>query len=343
MTTQQALFLPSKQGQLVIESRDIPKPGPGELLVKIFAAALNPIDWKIQKYGVYIEKYPIVLGSDLAGSVEEVGTGVENFSKGDRVVFQGAYDRDHAGFQQYALATVANTAKIPSRLSYEEAVTIPVAITAGVVGLYNNEPHGIQLSQPFKSSERGKQSGTPLVILGGSSSVGQFAIQLAKLSGFSPIIVTSSLKHKEHVESLGATQVIDRSLPLGSLKEEIAKAAVAPIKYVFDAISSKETQKVGHELLVPAGGQLVVVLPPTVESTDNIKVVQALAFSHLPQNRALLKAFYSDLAEMLEDGVIKPNRYEVVPGGLRGVVEGLKRMENNQVSGVKLVARPWDT
>ena len=82
---QKALVLQSKFGEFTVGSTPIPKPGPGELLVKVQTAALNPIDWKVQKYGVYVEKYPVVLGLNIAGDVEEVGEGVTNFSKGDRV------------------------------------------------------------------------------------------------------------------------------------------------------------------------------------------------------------------------------------------------------------------
>jgi NADPH:quinone reductase-like Zn-dependent oxidoreductase len=83
---QQALWLVSEQGNLILGSRDIPKPGPGELLVKVKAAALNPVDWKIQ-HGFFPigSPLPLILGTDIAGDVEEVGEGVTKFSKGDRV------------------------------------------------------------------------------------------------------------------------------------------------------------------------------------------------------------------------------------------------------------------
>jgi NADPH:quinone reductase-like Zn-dependent oxidoreductase len=82
---QKALVLQSKFGEFAVGSTPIPKPGPGELLVKVQTAGLNPLDWKVQKYGVYVEKYPVVLGVNIAGDVEEIGEGVTNFSKGDRV------------------------------------------------------------------------------------------------------------------------------------------------------------------------------------------------------------------------------------------------------------------
>ena len=83
--TQKALFLDAKFGNFSVDTAPIPKPGSGEILVKIKTAALNPVDWKVQKYDFPVEKYPAILGTDIAGDVEEVGEGVTEFQKGDRV------------------------------------------------------------------------------------------------------------------------------------------------------------------------------------------------------------------------------------------------------------------
>jgi len=127
---QKALLVPAKFADFVVGSKSIPKPGPGELLVKICSTSLNPADWKIHKYGLFIEEFPAVLGLDLAGDVEEVGEGVTTFVKGDRVcvVFyllqqlhimnaecsfaQGQYKPDWATFQQYAKTDAATTSKV---------------------------------------------------------------------------------------------------------------------------------------------------------------------------------------------------------------------------------------
>ena len=83
---QKALFLQSKfADNFVLGTAPIYKPGPGELLVKNKAASLNPVDWKVQKHGMFVEHYPAIVGVDIAGDVEEVGEGVASFSKGDRV------------------------------------------------------------------------------------------------------------------------------------------------------------------------------------------------------------------------------------------------------------------
>lgn len=338
---QQVLWLESKQASLVVGNRDIPEPGPGELLVKVKAAALNPVDWKIWE-GLFPigQPFPLILGTDVAGDVEEVGEGVTSFSKGDRVLFQGLYKNDTAGFQQYTLSTASATAKIPTKVSYEEASTIPVALAAAYVGMFHpTRLHGLQLSPPLEHSQRGQMAGTPFVVLGGSSSVGQFVLQLAKMLGLSPIITTSSLKHTEFLKSLGATHVLDRKTPAASLLSEIKEIAGGPIKYVYDAISLRETQELAHDLIVP-GGQVVLVLPPKITISEDKTMFQTLGIWVFPENRELLERLYSKLTGLLEEGVILPNRFEILPSGLGGIAEGLRRLQNDQVSGVKLVARP---
>ena len=83
-STQKALLLDSKLGNFTVESIPVPKPGPGEILVKVKAAALNPADWKARK-GFVPVSFPAILGADVSGDVEELGEGVTDFKKGDRV------------------------------------------------------------------------------------------------------------------------------------------------------------------------------------------------------------------------------------------------------------------
>ena len=91
-STQTALVIDKKQGNFQLVDTAIPQPGYGEILVKVQAAALNPVDWNIRKYGVLIDEYPAVVGSDIAGDVEDVGPGVTGFVKGDRVYVVFFYD-----------------------------------------------------------------------------------------------------------------------------------------------------------------------------------------------------------------------------------------------------------
>jgi len=84
-STQKALFLEKKFGDFVLRQTEVYTPGPGELLVKVQSTSLNPADWKIQKNGIIVTEFPAILGSDIAGDVEDVGDGVSDFKKGDRM------------------------------------------------------------------------------------------------------------------------------------------------------------------------------------------------------------------------------------------------------------------
>ena len=85
--TQKALILDAKHGNFSVGTTPVPKLGSGEILIKVKTAALNPVDWKVQKseYSFLVEKFPAILGTDIAGDVEEIGEGVTEFQKGDRV------------------------------------------------------------------------------------------------------------------------------------------------------------------------------------------------------------------------------------------------------------------
>ncbi|KAF8961933.1 chaperonin 10-like protein [Flammula alnicola] len=342
-STQKALLLEKKFGNFVLGEIAVPKPGPGEILIKVIATSLNPVDWKIQKYGIFVEKFPAVLGEDLAGDVEELGEGVTDFKKGDRVFVQAQFNNETDSFQQYALALASTVAKIPANISYDVASTFPIALTAAYVGLYNRNPYGLGFAPPTSPATQGKYAGTLIVILGGASSVGQNAIQLAKLSGFSPIITTASLKHTDYLKSLGATAVLDRNLSSSALATEISKITNTPIKFVYDTISADSTQQIGLDILTP-GGQLVVDLPPTAKSVQDKTIIQVVGMLRLPHNIELLETLYHDtVSGFLEKGLLKPNNVEILPNGLAGIPDGLARMEADKVSGLKLVAHPQET
>ena len=81
-----AAFIPAQGKPLEVRDTTYPKPGGNEIVIKNSAVAINPIDWKQQEYGIFIKEYPSVFGVDVAGIVEEVGTGVTAFAPGDRVI-----------------------------------------------------------------------------------------------------------------------------------------------------------------------------------------------------------------------------------------------------------------
>ncbi|OCH89713.1 GroES-like protein [Obba rivulosa] len=343
---QKALLLPKKQGDWEVGTIEVPKPGPGELLVKVQAAALNPIDWMVQVYGILIQDFPAVRGSDAAGTVEEVGEGVTGFTPGDKVIFQGTYAITHATFQQYALSNADVTAKIPSNITLDQAATIPLGLATAAIALFDAGSAGFP--PPWEEEGRGKFSDKPIVVFGGAASVGQYVIQLAKLSGFSPIIATASLKNTPLLKSLGATHVLDRNLSSDALLAEVSRiTAGAPVEVIYDVAALSRTQTVALDILA-LGGTLVMPMP---EPTDVAKrpealgkrVVGVIGSVNNPDRRKTGRSLYAKISALLESGEIKPNPVEVLPNGLAGIPAGLKRIEKGEVSGIKLVAHPQET
>ncbi|EGN98743.1 hypothetical protein SERLA73DRAFT_181366 [Serpula lacrymans var. lacrymans S7.3] len=345
---QKALFLQSKQGKFVVSPRDIPKPGNGEVLLKIHATALNPVDYKIQQHGIFVEKYPAILGADAAGVVEAIGDGVHTFVKGDRIFAHGLLENDKATFQQFNITVADFAAKIPATLSYEQAASIPLGFDTASTGLYGKS-NGAGIIPPWEAEAKGLYAGKPIVILGGSSSVGSYAIQLARLSGFSPIITTASPQHKTYLQSLGATHILDRHLSPSELVDsgnKIIQLSKADLHVVYDAISIKETQQIGWELLSSERpGKLILTLPPVVEKKENDKreAISTYGSPHAPQNRELSKGAWKQLEVWVDNGEIQPNNIDVLPNGLEGIIGGLERLKQGEVSGTKLIAHPQET
>ena len=133
------------------------------------------------------------------------------------------------------------------------------------------------------------------------------AIQLAKLSGFSPIITTASLRYESSLKALGATHVLDRSSPI--TKAQVQAITSTPIKNIFDGISTPETQRQGFEIISPGGKQILVLNPESFweeeGKKENKAAILVLGKKTLPEHYELLKELYRGLTGLLDRGEIK--------------------------------------
>ncbi|KAF5342137.1 hypothetical protein D9611_002031 [Ephemerocybe angulata] len=341
MATQKALVIPEQFKPFTLASLPIPSPGKQEILVKVKAVALNPADWKIQKFGAILTTFPAVSGHSIAGEVVSLGEGVEGFAIGDRVIFTSEFtDKEYGGFQQYALANALTTAKISASISYDEASTLPTAVSTAYVGLYDDIPRGLALKS-FVTSP-GAYKGQAIFIAGAAGSVGQAAIQLARVSGFTYIIASSSLKHAPYLESLGATHVLDRSLSLSELKASLASLSLPPIEYAFDSIGDIETSLRSSLAALTPTGKVISVAAGVEYKGDDLGQKSVFSFTVLNKPEHM-KTLWPAVTSLLETKALVPQRFEILPGGLEGIVDGLGRLEKGEVSGVKLVARPEET
>ncbi|KAI0248915.1 GroES-like protein [Lactifluus subvellereus] len=347
---QKVLWFSEKGGPFHIATREIPQPRPGFVLVKIESCALNPVDNFSRLTGIFVDKYPYIAGNDGAGTVEEVGEGVSELSKGDRVVFQAKFGAHMGAFQQYVLVDdVSLVAKIPDNLSFDQASTIPLGLATAAIGLYQKkqERGGLELVAPWVQGGRSKYAGQAIFINGGASSVGQYALQLAKLSGFDPIVTTASASNENYCRAAGATHVIDyRTTPYASIPAVVREITKGPVGIAYDAISSQETQRASWETLEP-NGSLVVTLPlavdTSIEQSNNRYATLVYGSVRDGRNTEFGRKMYAELPRLLADGSIKPNKVELIVEGLKGVPAALERMTEGKVSGVKLVAHPQET
>ncbi|KAJ7435973.1 chaperonin 10-like protein [Mycena galericulata] len=210
---QKALLIPTPKAPFIVASHSIPSHGEGEVLLKVMAVGLNPLNWLQHEFDVAISAYPAVIGADIAGVVEEVGEGVKGFVKGDEVFVQAL----EGGFQQYTTVPAATLIAKPKSITFDEAATLPSTFTTACVGLFASSPIGLGLN-PTLSWDKAHRGESALVI-GAGTSTGQFAGQLFKFAGFTRIIAYASKIHFDYLKKLGATECIDRAeVPLESLE-----------------------------------------------------------------------------------------------------------------------------
>jgi NADPH:quinone reductase-like Zn-dependent oxidoreductase len=196
-TTMRAFVLKEYGGPAAAEIREVPQPSPaaGEILVRVQAAGLNPVDYKFRQGKlkvVYRPKLPLIMGNELAGTVAARGAGVTEFTDGDRV-FARCDNARMGAFAEYSCVKAAVATKIPDTLDYTAAAGLPLAGLTALQCL-RDELH-------VKPGER-------IFISAGAGGVGTFAIQIAKHLG-AIVATTASPRGESLVRSLGADQVID--------------------------------------------------------------------------------------------------------------------------------------
>lgn len=346
-----AAVVPETHAKHTILDRSLERPlQPNQVGIKITATAVNPVDWKIRDYNFFIKDYPAVLGSDAAGEIVAVGSDVTTHAVGDRVFFQGIIgDYDASTFQQYAVIAAELVSKTPANITDDQAAGISLASVAVITGLYDSTGHGVV--PPWESNGSTAGKGQAIAIIGGSSSVGQYAIQFARLSGFERIITNASPAHHEFLKSLGAHIVLDRQASTAA--DFKAASGDLPLQYVYDAISSNDTQSLGVEIASASGHAQNVVTVLAAESDavelgdskePKIGVKQILGVGSLPALRHLSEPFVRNIGGedgFIAKGLFTPNRVRVVNGGIGAVEEALK-LNKDGVSGEKVVFRPND-
>lgn len=221
----------------------LPRPGKGEVLVKMAAVGLNPVDYKSAQRGHPAWQYPHVLGLDIAGTVEELGEGVTTFRRGDRVYGHGNLSRSQGGYAEYALADARALAIVPMAVSAVEAAALPTAALTAYQAFFRK----------FHI-----EAGQTVLIHGGSGGVGGFAIQFAKQLGLH-VLSTASPRNAAKVEALGAAHVIDYQKDVPA--EVLRLTAQRGTDLVLDTVGKDSATEAFRYLAF--GGQIacIVALP----------------------------------------------------------------------------------
>ncbi|MER6081085.1 NADP-dependent oxidoreductase [Streptomyces sp. NPDC001833] len=276
-----------------------PVPGPGELLIAVRAAGVNPVDWKLRggfrRPGEGEARFPAVLGSEAAGVVEETGEGVTGFAAGDEVFG----NTPGGAFAEYALLTASLTAHKPAALSFTDAATLPVAGATAYDGVR-------QLDLP---------EGATLLVTGAGGGVGAAALQIAHAWGLRVVGVASEAK-KDLVESLGAVHV-----PSGpGLADRVRAVAPGGVDGVYDLV--------GGEVLAEAAG-LLADRTKLITAGAPPETVAALGGARVA--RARTAAVLDEVAELVVAGELDPHVSQTFP--LDRADEALRAVEDGHALG----------
>lgn len=264
----------------VLSIDDIPVPdiAPDEVLVRVVAASVNPVDWKIRAgYLAQIIPHPLplTLGWDVSGVVEAVGDAVTTWKVGDAVYSRPDLKRNGT-YAEYVAIRANECARKPRTISHVEAASLPLA--------------GITAWEVLMTTAR-ICTGQRVLIHAASGGVGSLAVQLARAAG-ATVIATTSGKNLELVQSLGANEVIDYTT---TRFEE----AVAPVDVVFDTLGG-EVQEASWASLRPGGVLVSIVDPPDPARAAALSVNSAFVF--IEPNAPVLDR----LAAMADGGKLRP-------------------------------------
>ncbi|NDJ23710.1 zinc-binding dehydrogenase [Nostoc sp. B(2019)] len=242
----------------VLQYEDVeqPKIKPEQLLVKVHASSVNPIDWKIRKGMLSLltgNKFPMILGFDLAGEVIAVGSQVTRFQPGDSIY--GSTGFPGGAYAEFAAVSENLVAPKPTNLTYEEAAVVPLAALTALQALRD---------------QGNIQAGQAVLINGAAGGVGIFAVQIAKALG-TEVTGVCSTKNLDFVKSLGADHLIDYT------RQDFTEGA-AQYDIVFDVVG-KRSLSTSKRVLKPNGIYITTLPTPEI-------FVQGILTAFIPGQKA---------------------------------------------------------
>ena len=288
-----------------------PQPLPTEVLVRVHAAGVNPVDYKTREgHGMagVLGEPPFVLGWDVSGVVEEIGFGVHTLAVGDEVYGMPWFPRAASAYAEYVTAPARQFAKKPANLSHAEAAAIPLA--------------GLTAWQ-ILTAAAGLQKDQRVLIHAAGGGVGHLAVQFAKHLGAHVVGTASKAKH-DWLLTLGADEVID-------YHSTAVEDATGDLDLVVDLIGSETTLAQSLQVLKPGG--LLVAVPsgtsPELLAQSEAAGVRVKPFLVEPDGHAL-----GEIAALVEAGEVRIEVEQVF--GLAEAAEAHRRLAGGRTQG-KLV------
>ena len=287
MDLMKAIRIHNYGGPEVLQYEDAPSPklAPGEVLIRVHAAGVNPADWKVREghfRQLVQHKFPLILGWDLSGMIEEVGPGVSKFKKGDEVFSKPDTSRDGA-YAEYVVVRESEVALKPRSLHHVYAAAVPLAGITAWQALFD-----------VAQLKRGQR----VLIHGGSGGVGHFAVQFAKWKG-AHVIATASTKNQQLLQEIGVDQPIDYTT---QRFEQIAEN----VDVVLDTIGG-DTQERSWKVLKKGGLLASVVQPPDAEKAKEFGVRGAFVWIQ-PNGNEL-----AEIAALIDSGNLKVVLDRILP------------------------------
>ncbi|MEV4256798.1 NADP-dependent oxidoreductase [Spirillospora sp. NPDC049652] len=284
-----------------------PESGAGEVLVRVHAAGINPVDWKTRERGRFADgtRPPFTLGFDVSGVVAAVGYGVSIFQPGDEVFGMPRFPHPAGAYAEYVTAPARHFAPKPAKLDHAHAAAVPLAALTAWQALVD--------TADVRPGER-------VLVHAAAGGVGHLAVQIAKARGAHVIGTASAAKHGL-LRDLGADELVD-------YRETDFAEAVQDVDVVLESIGGDYPAR-SLRTLKPGSGRLVSILPPSESwpaAEAEARGVRAGFVLVEPDHHAL-----REIAALIEDGGLRVQVQDVLP--LERVAEAHALGETNRTAG----------
>jgi zinc-binding alcohol dehydrogenase family protein len=303
-------YLPVEDPESLVEV-EVPDPEPGgrDLLVRVKAVSVNPVDVKVRSRLKTVEKEPQIIGWDVAGVVESIGSDVSLFKAGDEVYYAGDITRP-GGNSQYHLVDERIVGCKPTSLSFEQAAAMPLTTITAWEALFDRL--GIEKAASEQQDQRS------VLIIGGAGGVGSIAIQLAKKVAGCRVIATASRgESSEWCRKLGADEILNHHKPFA---EEFKRIGADEVDYIL-CLNSTEKHIQNMADVIRPQGKVCTIVETKNSQPVNINVFQGksvgfmweLMFTRSMFNTPDMQAQHdllNETARLIDDGLLKTTMAE---------------------------------